>query len=61
MDCLMEKIIALVIDVIIRIPKPRRRLNFNPFVVIPKSLNLYFLNFMTTSPGPVREIKLLLL
>ena len=51
MDCLMEKIIALVIDVIIRIPKPRRRLNFNPFVVIPKSLNLYFLNFMTTRPG----------
>jgi len=35
--CLMGKIIALVIDVIIRIPKPRRRLNFNPFVVIPKS------------------------
>ena len=55
---LMGKIIALVIDVIIRIPEPRRRLNFNPFVVIPKSLNL---NFMTTSPSPVREIKLLLL
>ena len=48
--------IALVIDVIIRIPKPRRRLNFNPFVVIPKSLNLYFLNFMTTRPGKRNKV-----
>ena len=55
-DPLSENIIALVIDVISRIPKPRRRLNFNPFMAIPKSLNLYFLNFMTTSPGKTNKI-----
>ena len=55
-DPVSENIIALVIDVISRIPKPKGRLNFNPFMVIPKSLNLYFLNFMTTSPGKTNKI-----
>ncbi len=51
-----ENIIALVNAVIIRIMKPRKRLDFKFLLVNPKSLILYFLNFMIRNPGREKRI-----